>query len=127
MKFTIKTQINAPLKTVFNAWLNSESHSKMTGGEAVISDQINGSFTAWDGYIWGKNLEIDRIKRILQSWRTSEFSEDEGDSLLEILFSEVNGATEITLTHSNLPPNGEQYKQGWEDHYFSPMKVYFQH
>lgn len=125
MEFTIKTKIKAPISTVFSAWLDSKEHSNMTGGEAEVSDQVDGSFTAWDGYIWGKNLEIETDKRILQNWRTSEFSDDEKNSILELLFTEVKGATEITLIHTNLPEYGEQYKQGWEDHYFSPMREYF--
>ena len=125
MKFTIKTTINAPLESVFNAWLDSAEHTKMTGGEAKASTEVDASFTAWDGYIWGKNLEIEPNKRVLQSWRTSEFSDDDEDSLLELLFSNTNDGTEITLIHSNLPSHGKQYKQGWEDHYFTPMREYF--
>lgn len=125
MKFTIKTHINAPVQNVFSTWVDSEGHSNMTGGEATTSAVIGDSFSAWDGYIWGKNIEIEMNKRILQSWRTSEFSDDEADSALEILFNEVDGGTEITLIHSNLPAHGMQYKQGWEDHYFTPMKDYF--
>ena len=125
MKFEIKTQIEAPIDLVFLAWLNSDMHSKMTGGKAEVSDQIGGSFTAWEGYIWGKNLEIEPNKRIKQTWRTSEFSDEEEDSILELLFTEVDGGTEITLIHSNLPAHGEQYKKGWEDHYFTPMREYF--
>ena len=105
--------------------MNSAEHTKMTGGEAKASTEVDASFTAWDGYIWGKNLEIEPNKRILQSWRTSEFSDDDEDSLLELLFSNTNDGTEITLIHSNLPPHGKQYKQGWEDHYFTPMREYF--
>jgi len=125
MKFTIKTTINASLESVFNAWLDSAEHTKMTGGEAKASTEVDASFTAWDGYIWGKNLEIEPNKRVLQSWRTSEFSDDDEDSLLELLFSNTNDGTEITLIHSNLPSHGKQYKQGWEDHYFTPMREYF--
>ena len=125
MDFTIKTRIKAPVSTVYSAWLNSDEHAAMTGGEATASNEVGGSFTAWDGYIWGKNLEIELNKRIKQTWRTSEFSDDEEDSFLELLFSDEDGDTEITLIHTNLPAHGEQYKQGWEDHYFSPMRAYF--
>jgi len=126
MEFSVSSVINAPLETVFSAWLDSSTHSRMTGGAAKISPEAGASFTAWDGYIWGVNLEIEANKRILQSWRTSEFSDEEEDSRLEILFSEVDGGTEITLIHSNLPEHGEQYKQGWQDHYFTPMRAYFE-
>lgn len=125
MKFSIKTIINAPISLVFKSWLNSDGHSKMTGGKADASKDVGASFSAWDGYIWGKNLEIEPYKRILQSWRTSEFSDDEEDSILELLFSETESGTEITLIHSRLPAHGEQYMQGWEDHYFTPMKEFF--
>ena len=64
-------------------------------------------------------------KRIFQTWRTSQFDEDEEDSQIEVLLDEVNGKTEFTLIHTNLPRSGEHYKQGWEDHYFEPMRKYF--
>jgi len=126
MKFTLKARFNLSVETLFSAWLDGSTHSKMTGGAAEISPEVGTSFTAWDGYIWGKNLKIESNRRILQSWRTSEFSNEEEDSRLKILFSEVDGGTEITLIHSNLPEHGAQYKQGWQDHYFTPMKTYFE-
>lgn len=125
MEFIVKTTINASAATIYKAWLSSEGHSAMTGGAASATDKVDDSFTAWDGYIWGTNLELMPNLRILQSWRTSDFTDDEPDSLLEILFDETDGKTEITLIHSNLPDHGEQYVQGWEEHYFQPMKAYF--
>ncbi len=125
MKFEIKTIINAPLEIIFSAFLDSEGHTHMTGGEATVSDKVGEAFNVWDGYIWGKNLEIEPNKRILQTWRTTEFLDDEEDSILELQFSDVDGETEITLIHSNLPAHGEKYKHGWEDHYFTPMRDYF--
>jgi activator of HSP90 ATPase len=98
----------------------------MTGGAgAQVSDKIGEPFEAWDGYIQGKNLELQPFKRILQAWRTSEFADSEPDSLLEILFEPANGGTKVTIRHSELPAHGMQYKQGWVDSYFEPMKDYF--
>lgn len=54
----------------------------MTGGEAEISNKINEAFTAWDGYIEGTNVQLEPNKRIIQSWRTSEFDETDEDSQL---------------------------------------------
>ncbi len=125
MEFTVKTTINAPAKSIYNAWLSSEGHAAMTGGAANITDQPGDEFTAWDGYISGKNLELTPHSRILQSWRTTEFQDHEEDSVLEIILKETNDQTELTLIHTNLPAHGEQYKKGWNDHYFQPMKTYF--
>jgi activator of HSP90 ATPase len=125
MQFTVKATFNTTAEKIYNAWLSSEGHSDMTGGEAEITNKAGDEFSAWDEYITGKNLELTPCVRILQSWRTTEFQEDEADSLLEILLTEGDGKTVITLNHSNLPAHGEQYKKGWEDHYFQPMKAYF--
>ena len=51
--------------------------------------------------------------------------ESEEDSRLEILLKEVDSQTELTLIHTNLSEHGEQYKKGWVNHYFKPMKEYF--
>lgn len=125
MQFTLKTKFNTTAKEIYMTWLSSEGHSNMTGGEATISDKIGGKFTAWDGYIEGGNIELEPYKRILQSWRTSQFEDHEKDSQLEILLNEVDGQTELTLIHTNVPESGEHYKKGWDDHYFQPMKCYF--
>ncbi len=98
----------------------------MTGGEATVSDEVGGTFEAWDGYIEGKNLELEPSKRILQSWRTAEFSNADEDSLLEILFAAEGTGTRLTIRHSNLPEQGMQYKQGWVDSYIIPMLEYFE-
>jgi len=125
MEFTLKTRIKATAEEIYNAWLNSESHTEMTGGKATASDKIGDSFTAWDGYIMGENLVLVPFRRIVQSWRTTEFEEKEEDSKIELLLHEIDGETEITLLHTNVPEHGEEYITGWEEHYFQPMKEYF--
>ena len=125
MKFTLKTKINTTAKEFYSNWLSSEGHTNMTGGEATASDQVGDSFTAWDGYIEGKNIELIPYNRIVQSWRTSQFEDHEEDSQIEILLKEVDGQIELTLIHSKVPESGEHYKKGWDNHYFIPIKEYF--
>lgn len=125
MEFTLKTKINTGAKEIYQTWLDSKGHTKMTGGAASISDKIGADFSAWDGYIKGRNLELEPYKRILQSWRTSQFEAHEEDSQIEILLHEVDGETEFTLIHTKVPESGEHYKKGWDNHYFQPMKAYF--
>jgi len=125
IQFEVFDVIPATPEAVYNAWLNSEEHGLMTGGSAHVSAVIGDTFEAWDGYIQGKNLELESPKRILQSWRTSEFEDSEEDSLLEVLFTPEGKETRVTIWHSNLPKHGMQYRQGWVDSYFTPMKEYF--
>ncbi|UCB47514.1 MAG: SRPBCC domain-containing protein [Spirochaetota bacterium] len=125
MEFEVADLIPASPDTIYTAWLSSEEHSKMTGGSARVSSKAGDTFEAWDGYIQGKNLELEPPKRILQKWRTTEFEDSDDDSLLEALLEPEGDETRITIHHSNLPDHGIQYQQGWIDNYFIPMKEYF--
>ncbi|MDH3648618.1 MAG: SRPBCC domain-containing protein [Saprospiraceae bacterium] len=125
MEFTLTTRFKTSAKEIYTNWLNSEGHTKMTGGKATASDRIGERFTAWDGYIEGKNLILEPLDRIVQSWRTSDFKEEEGDSQIELTLQEIDGQTELTLLHTNVPDSGEHYIKGWDDHYFQPMQAYF--
>ena len=126
---SLSMQIVLPVtpRDLCKAWLNSAEHSGFTSSPAKIIPHIGGAFTAWDGYISGKTLEIETPRRILQSWRTTEFPEGSPDSLLELIFEPVEGGTCLTLNHSNiLDGQKEMYEEGWQEYYFAPMQEYFQ-
>lgn len=116
----------ASAQRIYRAWLDAREHAAFTGGKATSSSKVGGRFTAWDGYIEGKNLELKPERRIVQAWRTSEFPEDSPDSRLEVVLDPASGGTRLTLVHSDIPPGqGERYRSGWVKHYFEPMKAYF--
>lgn len=125
---SIKISIVLPAgaKALYEAWMSGKGHSAFTGAKAVVSPKIGGKFSAWDGYIFGKTLELKPYKKIVQSWRTTEFPEGSKDSRLEIIFEEAKGGTKMTLVHTEIPEGqGGEYRQGWSDYYFKPMKEYF--
>jgi activator of HSP90 ATPase len=124
--FTVSIVLPVPAEKIYKAWLSSDGHSAMTGSPAKVTKRVGGKFTAWDGYIYGKTLELEHPHRILQAWQTSEFPEDAPDSVVEILLKETKNGTKLTLKHTNMPDEQvDSYRQGWEDFYFKPMKEYF--
>jgi len=124
--FTLTTTLPASALEVYEAWLDSLAHTEMTGSEAIMSDAVGAEVAAWDGYIAGRNLELVPGKRIVQSWRTSEFTDQHEDSIITVTLEEVAGGTLLTLTHSKVPEAHKSYEQGgWQKHYFEPMKEYF--
>jgi activator of HSP90 ATPase len=124
--FTLTLTVKAKAEAIYTAWLSSEGHTALTGSPAKVDGVVNGDFRAWDGYIWGMFLELESNRRILQAWRTGEFPTEGEDSIVEILLSEEQGKTKLTLNHSNLPEGqADSYKKGWDDFYFKPMKEYF--
>jgi activator of HSP90 ATPase len=124
--FTLTTILPATPQEIYEAWLSSEGHSQMTGSPAEVKAEPGGAFKAWDGYIWGRTLEMEAPRRIVQAWRTSEFPADSPDSRVEITLEESEGGTKVTLVHTNIPDGqGEGYKGGWEEFYFTPMHAFF--
>lgn len=124
--FTLTAIIPAKPSEIYKAWLSTKGHAAMTGSPAKVDGKVGGKFSAWDGYIFGTTLELTLNQRILQAWRTSEFPEGAPDSRVEILFEEAAGGTKITLAHTKMPDDQvDDYRQGWEDFYFKPMKEYF--
>ena len=98
----------------------------MTGSPAKVEPRVGGTFTAWDGYITGKTLELKPYSRIVQAWRTSEFADKDPDSRIEVLIEPAEGGSKLTLKHTSIPKGqAESYESGWEESYFAPMREYF--
>jgi len=122
---TLKQQFPVSAKKLYCAWLNSEEHAEMTGGEAECSDVVGGSFSVWDGYITGKNLSLVADLEIVQTWRSTEFKNSAANSKLVVTFKDNEDGCELTLIQTKIPDGQPDYEQGWEDHYFAPMQEYF--
>ncbi len=124
--FELSDDIPATPQAVYDAWMSSTGHTAMTGSPAVVDPQVGGAFEAWDGYIVGRTLALEPGRRIVQSWRTSEFSEDEEDSQIEVVLEPVEKGTRITIRHTDVPDGHLSYERdGWEERYFDPMRRYF--
>ena len=124
--FKVSAVIPATPEELYEAWLSTKGHTAMTGSVARVRGKVGGRFTAWDGYIFGRTLELEPDQRIVQAWRTSEFPVEAPNSRLEVLLEQVKNGTNVNLTHTGLPPDSaSSYKQGWKDFYFTPMKDYF--
>ena len=127
-QFTLSIFLPVNQKTLYEAWLNGKAHAAFTGGGAAkVSPKVGGSFSAWDGYISGKNLELHPYDLIVQSWRTTEFAEDAPDSTLKVVIKAHKQGAKLTLIHGNIPKGAAaEYKKGWKDYYFTPMEKFFQ-
>jgi uncharacterized protein YndB with AHSA1/START domain len=124
--YTLTTTIPASAQEIYDAWLDSIGHSEMTGGAAEMSDELGAEISAWDGYISGRNLELVPGERIVQSWRTTKFSDEHEDSIITVTLEELDDGTLLTLVHSNVPDDHRSYEEGgWHSRYFEPMQAYF--
>jgi uncharacterized protein YndB with AHSA1/START domain len=111
---------------LYAAWLDSQEHTRFTGDTARVEPLVGGRFTAWSGYITGETLELHPDRRILQTWRTTEFPDGAEDSRIEVRLEPVEGGTRLTIVHTGIPDGqGHQVEDGWIDYYFEPMQRYF--
>ena len=124
--FELVCELPASPQAVYEAWLSSAGHSAMTGAKAKASKAIGAAYSAWDGYIVGRTLELDPNRRIVQSWRTSEFAADDPDSTVTIVLTPLGAGTRLELKHAGVPNGQTTYENGgWRDFYFEPMQAHF--
>jgi activator of HSP90 ATPase len=115
---------NASPHEVYEALMDSEKHSQFTGAKAVISREVGGSFTAYDGALSGTILELVPDTKIVENWLGS----DEGwvpDHYSTATFSleAVDGGTRLTFVQTGVPEQSfEQISSGWQTYYWPKMK-----
>jgi len=129
MKTTVLRQtviVHADPDKVYEAFINAKIHSEFTGSKATGKPAVGAKFTAWDGYIFGKNLELVKGKRIVQEWKTTDWAKGYGPSRFELTFKKVEKGTEVTMIHSDIPEEmKEELAEGWEEFYWKPLGEYF--
>ena len=111
---------------VYEALMDSTKHAAFTNSEANISRELGGEYTAYSGYITGKNLELVQDKKIVQSWRAMDWA-DGYFSEVVFLLSPVGEGTRLVFTHTNVPDGTEdEYTQGWIENYWEPMHTFLE-
>ena len=107
---------------VYEALMDSAKHAKFTGGKARISREVGGKFSAFDGYSEGTNLELVPDKKIVQTWRASDWPAGIYSTVTFVL-KEIDKGTKLTFTQISVPDGQlEDVSQGWKDFYWMPMK-----
>jgi uncharacterized protein YndB with AHSA1/START domain len=129
MKFgTIKQAvlIDATPLEVYEAYVDPKKHAAFTGQITTGAPKVGGKFTAGDGYIAGKYLALERGKRILHEWTTTEWPKGYPVSILELTLKAKGKKTELTMVHSKVPEDQvDYYAEGWKEYYWKPLQEYF--
>ena len=123
--FEISATFSATPAQLYAAWTDPEQHAEFTGGQATGATEVGAEFTAWDGYISGRYVNLIENQRIEQSWRTADFVPEQQNSVLVIEFAAVPAGCEVKIRHSQIPVGqGRRYQQGWVDFYFEPLSLW---
>ncbi|KTB48103.1 SRPBCC family protein [Dehalogenimonas alkenigignens] len=116
----------APARRVFEALTDSAQHSAFTGAAASIDARPGGSFSAYDGYISGKFLELEPGARYVQRWRASDWPEGVF-STVSVELGEKRGVSTLRFTQQGVPEAfAEEIAQGWHDFYWDRLRLYLE-
>lgn len=117
---------NQKASTLYAMYLDSRQHAKITGGMAArIAAKEGAKFSAHDGYTTGKNLQLVKNKRIVQSWRGGDWKKSDLDSTLILSFEQSGNDAVLKMVHANVPDDqAPGIRTGWTDYYWKPWKEY---
>jgi len=119
--------ISASPEEIYEAFTDPKKHSEFTGSKATGKPKVGEEFTAWDGYISGKHLELEKGKRIVQEWINTDWPQGLPPSRFELTLKADAGGTEVSMVQSNVPANQEEeLLDGWTKFYWEPLKDYFE-
>jgi activator of HSP90 ATPase len=111
---------------LYNCIMDARIHSSFTGDEAIIEDKEGALFSVFGGYATGKNIVVERGKKIIQTWR----AEEEGwpkDYYSEVVFvfTDTEGGCKLDFYHTGIPSHkADAIAKGWHEYYWEPLMIY---
>ncbi|MBL4646473.1 MAG: SRPBCC domain-containing protein [Rhizobiales bacterium] len=117
--------LNASPQEVYQSFMDDARHSAFTQMASTISTEPGGMVSMHDGQIVGRNIELEKDRKIVQAWRVAGW-EDGVYTLLKIVLSAHDGGTKIVLDQTGCPEGmSEHLASGWHQRYWEPLKAHF--
>jgi len=120
-------QIKASPERVFKALTMADEIKVWSGSAASFEAEEGGSYSMWDNWVKGTVKEIVPDKKLVQTWKPSDWDKQGKESIVTFELSEKQGKTTVQLEHTNVPD--EQFKStsdGWNEYYVGAIKEYLE-
>ncbi|MEM9070952.1 MAG: SRPBCC domain-containing protein, partial [Myxococcota bacterium] len=122
----VSAHITASPNAIYAAWMDERRHSAFTGRRATVDPWVGGRVTGDDGKIDATHIHLDTGRRIVMTWRTSEFPVKAHDSRVEIRLEPVAGGTTVSVHQTDIPDGlSTSIKKIWRSLYLDSMKRFF--
>jgi uncharacterized protein YndB with AHSA1/START domain len=128
-----EVSFNAPPARVYEALTDAKQFTKVVelsgamqsmslGSKPVeISREPGGTFSAFGGYITGRQIELVPAQRIVQAWRAGGW-EAGVYSIARFELSAQGSGTKLVFDHTGFPQGqAEHLAAGWKGHYWEPL------
>ena len=118
-----KVRFKVPPTTVYDLLADSRKRTEVTGREALMSDEVGGTFSTDAGQVTGVNVDLVPGRRLVQAWRRQDFPEGIYSMAAITLALTPGGGTELVLTHRGVPKHLlDEIEDYWRLVYWAPMK-----
>lgn len=111
---------------LYHCLMDARIHSSFTGDEAIIEDKEGTSFSVFGGYAEGKNVVLEKGKKIIQTWKANEDDWPKNHySEVVFIFKPTPTGCELDFFHTAVPTNKvESIAKGWHEFYWEPLRIY---
>ena len=124
--FTRHFDVTATPNQVYTMWTSPVYHGAVTESLVSIVPKKNGDIRLWNGVVTGNFIELVEDQRIVQTWRTIDFSHLEASSILLLEFQKQLQSCRIRIEHSEIPfLLYEQFEYAWEEFYIPRIIDFF--
>lgn len=112
--------IHAPAETVFDLLVDPAQYVRWIGTSATLEATLGGTYRSGirDGLVAaGEFVEVDPPHRLVFTWGwVGHPVVPPGSSIVEVVLTEDDGTTTVTLTRRDLPGAEERdnHRDGWE-------------
>ncbi|MCE3294435.1 MAG: hypothetical protein K0R65_149 [Crocinitomicaceae bacterium] len=117
---------DAAPQDVYDLLMDAGKHAAFSDSEVKMSTEVPDTFSTFNGYCHGYNIELDPGKKIVQAWNFAEEGwPDDHFSTCTFLFEEEDGKTKLSFSQTGIPEHKvKDLEQGWQIYYWRPMKAY---
>ncbi|XP_037036092.1 activator of 90 kDa heat shock protein ATPase homolog 1 [Bradysia coprophila] len=110
---------------IYDAWTKQEMVCAFTRGPCKLEAKKGGIFELFGGNITGKFEELIPNKKIVQSWRYSQWPSGHFSNVV-IEFDEKGDHTEVKITQSGVPESEKDATlKNWRGYYINSIKQTF--
>ncbi len=86
-----------------------------------ISKEVGGAFSAFGGYVTGRQIELVAGQRIVQAWRAGSWAPG-AYSIARFELSPQGAGTKLEFEHAGFPQgDAEHLLAGWKGNYWEPL------
>ena len=109
---------------IYEVLVEEKKFQQMTGLPTHLGGAVCSEFSLFAGRITGRQLELVPAERVVQVWR-SESWKPHLYSLASFVLLPQGAATKLVFDHTGFPVGqAEHLAEGWNGHYWEPLKKY---